>query len=131
MFGERGDQAAFVAFGALTDFFDEVVDLVLEGTDFDGGIDDAGGADDLFDGSSAVFDFVGAGRGGEEDDLVGDADEFVEVHGAVVEGGGETEAMVDEGEFAGAVAVIHAAYLGKGDVGFVDDGDELIGEVIE
>ena len=39
--------------------------------------------------------------------------------------------MVDEGEFAGTVAVVHATHLGKGYMGFIDDGDEVGGEVVE
>ena len=58
-------------------------------------------------------------------------DEFIEVHGAVVESGGKTEAVVYEGEFSSAVTIIHAADLWESDVGFVDDGDEFFGEVVE
>ena len=43
----------------------------------------------------------------------GDVDEFIEIHGAVIECGGESEAVVNDGEL-GAVAVVHTANLGKG-----------------
>ena len=57
--------------------------------------------------------------------------EFVEVEGSVVEGGGEAEAVVDEGLFAAAVAAGHAAHLGHGHVAFVDEEQPVVGEVVE
>ena len=47
--GEGGDEDAFVALGAVADFGEQVVDLAFDGADFDFGIDEAGGADDLLD----------------------------------------------------------------------------------
>src|SRR5581483_8206770 len=69
--------------------------------------------------------------GGDVDGLA-DADfELFEAEWAVVHGGGEAEAVVDEVLFAGAVAVPHAVELRDGDVGFVDEGEEVAGEVVE
>jgi hypothetical protein len=47
--GEGGDEDALVAFGAVADFGEKVVDLAFDGANFDLGIDEAGGADDLLD----------------------------------------------------------------------------------
>ena len=69
--------------------------------------------------------------GGDEDDAVDFVVEFVEFEGAVVEGGGEAKAVVDEVLLAGAVAVIHAADLGDGDVALVDKKQEVVGEVVD
>ncbi len=57
--------------------------------------------------------------------------ELFEAERAVVHGGGEAEAVVDEVLFARAVAVPHAVELGDGDVGFVDEEEEVAGEVVE
>ena len=46
---------------------------------------------------------------------------------AVVEGAGEAEAVVDEHGFAAAVALIHAADLGDGDVALVHHEHEVFG----
>ena len=37
---------------------------------------------------------------------------FLESERAIIKGGGESEAVFDEGFFAGAVAIVHAADLG-------------------
>ena len=96
------------------------------------GIDEAGGADDLFDDDAGGFgEFVGAGRGGDVDDLAGAGLELLEVEGAVVHGGGQAEAVVDEVLLAAAVAVPHAVELRDGDVGLVDEEEEVAGEVVE
>ncbi len=47
--GEGGDEDALVALGAVADFGEQVVDLAFDGADFDLRVDEAGGADDLFD----------------------------------------------------------------------------------
>ena len=47
--GEGGDEDALVALGAVADLGEQVVDLAFDGADFDFGIDEAGGADDLLD----------------------------------------------------------------------------------
>ncbi len=57
--------------------------------------------------------------------------EFLEAHGAVVEGGGEAEAVIDEGFLAVAVAGVHGVDLRDGDVGFVDDEQIILGEIID
>ena len=57
--------------GAFADLGEEVVDLAVDGADFDLRVDEAGGADDLFDDDAGGFgQFVRAGRGGDVDGLV-------------------------------------------------------------
>ena len=118
--------------GAVADLGEEVVDLAFDGADFDDGVDEAGGADDLFDDYAGGFgEFVGAGGGGDVDDLAGAGFELFEAEGAVVHGAGEAEAVVDEVLFAAAVAVPHAVELRDGDVGLVDEEEVVLGEVVE
>ena len=64
LFGEGGNEGAFVAFGALANFFDQIVDLVFQGSDFYGGVYDASGTNDLLDGCTALFEFISTGGGG-------------------------------------------------------------------
>ena len=78
-----------------------------------------------------IADLVGAGGGREEDDLADPVGELVEGEGPVVEGGGQAEAVLDEGVLAGAVALVLAVDLGDGHVGLVDDGEEVLGEEVE
>ena len=70
--GEGGDEDALVVGGAVADLGEEVVDLAFDGADFYLRVDEAGGADDLFDDDAGGFgELVGAGRGGDVDDLAG------------------------------------------------------------
>ena len=84
------------------DLLHEVVHLALGGLDLDGGVDQAGGADDLLDDLLAVLVLVGAGRGADVDGLIDVALELVEGEGAVVGGGGEAEAVVYQRDSCGS-----------------------------
>src|SRR5580704_11723407 len=89
-------------------------------------------ADDLFyDYAGGLGELVGAGGGGDVDDLAGAGLELLEAEGAVVECGGEAEAVVDEVLLAAAVAMPHAVELRDSDVGLVDEDEEVAGEVVE
>jgi hypothetical protein len=57
--------------------------------------------------------------------------ELVEIERPVVEGRRQAEAVLDQGQLAGPVAGVHAADLGDGDMGLVDDGQEVPGEIIQ
>ena len=57
--GEGGGENSLALGNALVDFFDEVVDLVFAGTDFDFGIEQACRTDDLLgDVLAASFEFI-------------------------------------------------------------------------
>ena len=79
----------------------------------------------------AVFDFEAGGGGADVEDLGDLGHELGELERAVVEGGGEAEAVLDEDGFAGAVAFIHAADLGDGGVAFVEEEEEVVREEVE
>ena len=85
----------------------------------------------FYDDAGGLGELEGAGGGGDVDGLADAGFELLEAEGAVVHGGGEAEAVVDEVLFAGAVAVPHAVELGDGDVGLVDEDEEVAGEVVE
>ena len=53
-FGEGGDQDALAGFDALAAEFDRFVNLVGQGADFDLRVEQAGGANDLFDDEAAA-----------------------------------------------------------------------------
>ena len=101
-----------------------------DGADDDLGIDQPCGADDLFDHLSGVFFFVFGGGGGNEDGLRHDFFKFVEFERAVVAGGRQAEAVVDEVLLARCVAFVHAADLGDGNVAFVNEHDGVVGQVV-
>ena len=130
--GEGGDQDALVFCGAVADLGEEVVDLAFDGTDLDDGVNEASGANDLFDDDASGFgELIGARGGGDVYDLAGADFELIEFERAVVHGGGQAEAVVDEVLLAAAVAVPHAVELGDSDVGLVDEKEVVLGEVVE
>ena len=56
---------------------------------------------------------------------------LLELERAVVERGGEAEAVLHQRELPRAVAVVHPADLRDGDVALVHDHEEVLGEVVE
>ncbi len=134
--GERGDEDSLTGGDALFDLVEQVGDLALGGVDFDFGIDQTRGADDLLDDFTAgVFELVFAGCGGDEDDpartLAPECFELFEAERAVIQGAGKPEAVLDEDLLALAVAVVHRLELGDGDVALVDDHEVVFGKIVE
>ena len=78
-----------------------------------------------------MAELVRARRRRDEDHLVDLAEELVEAERAVVEGGREAEAVVDERLLARAVALVHPPELRHGLVRLVDVDDEVVGEVVD
>ena len=129
--GERGHERAVAARGGGADLLHDVVDLPLERTHLDGRVEEARRADDLADDLRAQLLLVFAGRGAHEDGLAGLRLELMVFERAVVLGGREAEAVVDEARLARLVAVVHGAELRKRGVGLVDDGYEVLLEVVD
>ncbi len=132
LLGQRRDQHPFVGLGALADFADQIVDLPLGRLDHHLGIDQPGGADHLLDELAAgLAEFVRA-RGGRQVDRLADAvGELLPGERAVVAGRRQPEPVLDQVAFARHVAFVHAADLRDGDVGLVDDQQEVFREVVE
>ncbi|CAM5492436.1 hypothetical protein SGRIM128S_02196 [Streptomyces griseomycini] len=131
LLGERGDQDAFVLLHPRADLVDQVVDLALGGLDHDLGVDEAGGPDDLLDEAVRPGELVRPGGGRQVDGLTGALLELLPLQRPVVQGGGQPEAVVDEGALAGGVALVHGADLRDGDVRLVDDEEEVVREVVQ
>ena len=130
--GEGGDQGALVTLDAQLYLLDEVIDLALGGSDRDLGVEQAGGANDLLgDDALAALELIVGGRGAHIDGLARDGFELLEAQGAVIDSGLEPEAVVHKVDFARLVAAVHGAHLGHGDVALVDDGEEVLGQVVE
>ena len=108
-----GDEDALVALDARADLVQQVVDLAVHGPHLDLGVEDARRADDLLDDDAlTLLQLVVGGRGGDEHDVVVERLELLERERSVVERTRQAEAVLDEVELAGAVAVVHPAHLG-------------------
>ena len=131
LLGQGRDQHPLVALGALAHLVHEVVDLVLGLAHLDRGIDDAGRAHDLLDRLEGLRALPGTGGGRDQHHLADAVEETVELERAVVDRRGSRNPEVDQGRLAREVALIHAADLGDRLVRLVDEGDELVGEVVD
>ena len=130
--GEGGDEGALVALYAQLDFFEKMVDLVHRRHHAYGRIEKARGAYDLLDHDAlAALELIVGWSGAYEQCLARERLELVEGEGAVVERGREAEAVFHQVLLARAVAAVHGAYLRHRNMAFVDDGDEVLGKIIE
>ena len=79
----------------------------------------------------AALELIVGWSGAYEQCLARERLELVEGEGAVVERGREAEAVFHQVLLARAVAAVHGAYLRHRNMAFVDDGDEVLGKIIE
>ena len=129
--GQGGDEHTLLLLHRGIALGNEVVDLALDGADFDFGIQKSRGADHLLHDLPGPLLFKGGGGGGDVDPLAHPGLELREGQGAVVKGRGQAEAVVDQGLLAAAVSGIHGPYLGQGHMALVHKEEEVIGEVVQ
>ena len=119
--GEGRHKNPLVPGGAGVDFADEVINLPFHRADLNHWVQQSGGPDNLFHNLSRPGALVFPGGGGDIDNLVDPLFKFLKFQRPVVEGAGKAEAILHQGVFAGAVAVVHGPDLGQGDVALIDE----------
>ena len=130
--GEGGDEHALAIVDGVLYLLEQVVDLCHGGPDFDDGVEQSCGAYDLFHNHAfGLCQLVVGGGGADVYCLAGEGVELFVAQGTVVERRREAEAVFDERGLAAAVAAVHRSYLGYGDVAFVNDKQEIVGEIVE
>ena len=129
-FGQGGDEHALVFLDPNANFLQHIVHLARRGTHLDFRIDQACGAHQLLDDSACMGLFVLGRRGRDEHHLAHAFFEFFKLQGPVVQGAGQAKTVFDQGGFAGAVAVVHAAQLANHDVAFIQEHEGVFGHVI-
>ena len=77
-----------------------------------------------------MLQFVGPRCGRGVDHLIDPLLELLEAQGAVVQCRWESEAVLHQRLLARAVAVVHPRKLGDGHMRFINEEQEVIGEVI-
>ena len=55
----------------------------------------------------------------------------MKAEGAVVQGGGQPKAVLDQGGLARAVATVHAANLGNGDMALINEDEVVVRKIVE
>ena len=114
------------------DLVQQVVHLAAHRADVHLGIHQAGGPDDLLDDDALREPQLEiARRGGDVDHLRHQRHELVELQRPVVERRRQAEAVLDQGQLAGPVAVEHPADLRQRHVRLVHHDQEVGREVVE
>ena len=131
LLGEGRDQNALALLGADIDLGDQVVKLTLGRSDGDLGIEQSRGTDDLLRHDGALLQLQIAGRRADEHRLIQPLIELVEVQRAVIIGGRQSEAVVDQALFARVIAAVHTAHLRQCHVAFIHEQQKVLREVVE
>ncbi len=105
--------------------------MTLEGADLDRGVHEPGGADHLLHDALGDLPLERTRGGGDEDGLGHPGEELRERQRAIVAGGGEPPAEVDEVVLAAPVPLVHALELGNGDVRFVEEDEQVLREEVQ
>ena len=109
-FGQRCHEHAFALLGAGANLVQQVVNLSLDGTYLDLGIDQACRPDDLLHYHPRRFrQLIRPRRGRNVDELIGAVLKFCKRQGTVIQRRGHAKAVFDKGFLARAVAGIHPA----------------------
>ena len=131
-FGERGHQHRLIALTPQADLLQQVIHLAFGRTHLDPGVQQAGGTDDLrHNPSFHLLDFIRARGRRHIDHLLDPGIEFLKAQGPVIEGRGQTKAVIHQGLLAGAVTIVHAIELRHPDMGLVKKEQEIIREIID
>ena len=105
--------------------------MTLDGLQDNFGVHQSGGPDNLLHHTISHTELVGARGSREIEFLAGPLEELIKPQRPVVHGAGQTETVFDQGSLARRIALIHSTNLGNSDVGFVNDSEEVLGEVIQ
>ncbi len=130
--GQGGHQDPLVTFQAQLALGQQVVHLTAYGTDFHHRVQQAGGPDDLLrHPAPTVLQLKRPGSRGDMDHLADPFPELPKAQGTVVQGRGQAEPEFHQGFLAGQVPMVHAPDLGHGDVGLVQEYQEVRGKIVQ
>src|SRR5690606_5871577 len=130
--GEHGDERAVAGTRGLADLAQHVVHLGLGRADIDGGVDEAGGADDLLrEDAARLLHLPGAGGGGDADRLRAHRVPLLEAQRPVIHAAWQAETVFGERRLTAEVAPVHGADLRDRLVALVHEDDGVVGHVFE
>ena len=131
-FGQGRNQHPQAALGHDANLVQQIIDLHFHGPNFDGRVDQPGGADHLFHENAArLFDLPFRRGGRYKHRLRAHCVPFFKLQGAVVHARRQAEPMFRKGHFAPEVALIHAADLGHRHMGFICKNNGIVGDKLE
>ena len=130
--GQGRDQNPLVPLRPLSDLFDKVVNLILRRTHLNRRVQQSGRPYNLlYHKAVGAFQLI-VGRGGADIDLLtGNRVELIEGQRSVVRGSRKSETIFNKDRLSRVVAAVHRPDLRDGDVALVDEGDEVLREVVD
>ena len=130
--GQRGDERAVSFACDLAAFVDAILHLIFGRANFDGRVNQAGGADDLF-GEYALhpLHFPITRRCADIGRLRAHRIPFVETKRAVVDAAWQAKAIFGEREFAAVITPRHAVDLADADMAFINEEQRIFGEIFK
>ena len=117
-------------FRFLVNFGKQIINLSFSGTNLNFRIQEAGRTDDLFCSKQLMLFFIFSGSCGNKEHLIDFPLKLGKIQRTVIEGGGKTETEVDKSGFSGKISVVHPSNLGKTDVAFVHNNQEVVRKVV-
>ena len=130
--GQSGHEDSLVELLSFADLFEEIVDLVLDRTHFDRRVEQTCRTHNLlYHKTFRFFELIVGRRRADEHLLACNGLEFIEFQRSVVCCRREAEAVFDEHLLARMVAAVHGPDLRDGHVALVDEGDEIIREIVD
>ena len=130
LLGEGGHQYPLIPGGPGIDLPNEIVDLARYRPDLHLGVQQTGGPDHLLHHLVRLLPLIVGGGGGDIDGLGEAAFKLLEFQRPVIEGTGQTEAILHQAFLPGPVAVVHGPDLGQRHVALIHKEDKVLGEVI-
>ena len=129
--GESRHKHTLVELFPLADFFKKVIDLILCRAHFDRRIKEAGRTDNLlYHKSFRLFKFIIGWSRADKDLLCRYSLELLELQRPVVHCGRKTEAIFHKHGLARMVTPVHCPDLRKSHMALIDEGDEILREII-
>src|SRR5690242_8840672 len=107
-----------------------MIDLSFGRPHFNNRIEEACRTNDLlYDDATGMLQLIRTGRGGDINDLIEQSLELLKLQGSIINSRWETKSIVHQRPFARIVAFVHPPHLRNGRMRFVDDQQEVFGEV--
>src|SRR5574344_1914352 len=131
LLSECGDQDSLTLIYGLPYFSIQVFHLTFRRLDCNLRVQETCRSYKLLDYLNGFLFFPGAGGGGYIYPLPYLRIEFLIFQWSVIQGGGKTEAIVDQVHLSGPVSFIHGSYLRKSNMAFVNECNKIIREIIQ
>ena len=129
--GQRGHQCPLVSLDPQADLVHQVVNLAFHRPHLHPGVQQTRGPDHLLGHLVGVLPLIISRRGGDEHRLMIPLLKLREFQGPVVEGTGQTEAVLHQAFLPGPVPVVHGPHLGQGHMALVHEQQEILREIVQ